>query len=50
VLTDPENEVPSCARVRLGDHIPGIPSRRFTIGFDYWVKRTDYKVTSNVEI
>src|SRR5262249_3553499 len=37
VQTDPEDEVPNCARVRPGDHIPSIPSHRFKIGFDYWV-------------
>src|SRR5262245_3172528 len=37
VADDPEDEVPNCARVRPGDHIPSIPSHRFKFGFDYWV-------------
>src|SRR5262245_30242630 len=37
VPADPEDEVPNCARVRPGDHIPSIPSHRFKVGFDYWV-------------
>ena len=37
VPVDPEDEVPNCARVRPGDHIPSIPSHRFKVGFDYWV-------------
>ena len=37
VPADPADEVPNCARVRPGDHIPSIPSHRFKVGFDYWV-------------
>ena len=37
VPADPEDEVPNCARVRPGDHIPSIPSHRLKFGFDYWV-------------
>jgi outer membrane receptor protein involved in Fe transport len=37
VSSDPEDGVPNCARVRPGDHLPGIPSHRLKIGFDYWV-------------
>jgi outer membrane receptor protein involved in Fe transport len=34
---DPEDEVPNCANVRPGDHIPGIPEHRFKLGLDYWL-------------
>ncbi|HEU0061730.1 MAG TPA: TonB-dependent receptor [Hyphomicrobiaceae bacterium] len=37
VADDPEDEVPNCAKVRPGDHIPSIPSHRLKFGFDYWV-------------
>jgi iron complex outermembrane recepter protein len=37
VPADSEDEVPNCARVRPGDHIPSIPSHRLKFGFDYWV-------------
>src|SRR5262249_61606223 len=37
VPADPQDEVPNCARVRPGDHIPSIPSHRLKFGFDYWV-------------
>jgi iron complex outermembrane receptor protein len=35
--TDTEDQVPNCAKVRPGDHIPSIPSHRLKFGFDYWV-------------
>ena len=37
VPADPQDEVPNCARVRPGDHIPSIPSHRLKFGFDYWL-------------
>jgi outer membrane receptor protein involved in Fe transport len=37
VADDPEDEIPNCAKVRPGDHIPSIPSHRLKFGFDYWV-------------
>jgi outer membrane receptor protein involved in Fe transport len=34
---DPEDEVPNCANVQPGDHIPGIPRHRLKLSFDYWM-------------